>query len=804
VEIIECLNPETELVAAAREIVRFVRAGARWREVAVIVRSLDPYRERLPEVFRRYEIPFFLDARESVGHHPLAELTRSALRVLAFGWRHADWFAALKTGLLPANEEQVDRLENEALARGWEGAHWRRTWTAPETRALEPLRHRLVTPFQTLERAWRDEPGPTGRELAHGLHAFWRRLRVDRTLDQWAETAADKDAGVGGLRPQVHRTVLEQMIAWLRNVALAFPDTRLPLREWLPILETGLGSLTVGVVPPALDQVLVGAIDRSRNPELRLAILLGLNEDRFPATPAPGRLLTENDRAALAEDGVTLGPDRRWRLGRERYYGYIACTRPRERLLLTCARQNAEGGVLNRSIFLDHLARLFPALETRLAESPSDWRTAVQVTELFVPALRCGLARETAVPRLLEASELGGLRPLFVGATAEEPATLWPKIADRLYGSDVLHLSASGLQDFAACPFKFFVSRGLRAAERRVFEVDTRRQGSFCHEVLARYHHAVRAQGRQWRDLSPEEAEKLVERLAAEVTREFEAGVFDAAARNRFQAATLTAHLREFIRCFTEWLRTSYRLDPVAVEWGFGGRDAAHPAWELPLPDGRRLALVGKIDRVDMARDPEQNRQLLVVMDYKSSPRSVDPALLDAGVELQLPLYLLTLLRLGGVDDAPGREPVEPLGMFFVGLRPKRKSEAHGEAARKKSAQGVRGRWQHRGRFVAPERSVWLDTSSDRRRGSGQFSIRSGSSDPLSREAFQALLEHTEQQVRELGERIFAGEIRVDPYVKGNQCACEHCDYAGICRIDPWRHTYRRLSTPKHPKKNAP
>jgi ATP-dependent helicase/nuclease subunit B len=40
--------------------------------------------------------------------------------------------------------------------------------------------------------------------------------------------------------------------------------------------------LTVGVIPPALDQVLIGAIDRSRNPELKLAIVLGLNEE-FPA-----------------------------------------------------------------------------------------------------------------------------------------------------------------------------------------------------------------------------------------------------------------------------------------------------------------------------------------------------------------------------------------------------------------------------------------------------------------------------------------------------------------------------------------
>ena len=77
---------------------------------------------------------------------------------------------------------------------------------------------------------------------------------------------------------------------WLENVILAFPDRGLPLRDWLPIVEAGLSGLTVGVIPPALDQVLVGAIDRSRNPDLHTVLLLGMNESVFPAPPRAGGL----------------------------------------------------------------------------------------------------------------------------------------------------------------------------------------------------------------------------------------------------------------------------------------------------------------------------------------------------------------------------------------------------------------------------------------------------------------------------------------------------------------------------------
>ena len=98
------------------------------------------------------------------------------------------------------------------------------------------------------------------------------------------------------------------MDAWLDNVALAFADEALPLREWLPVLEAGLANLTVGVIPPALDQVLIGAIDRARNPDLKLALVLGVNESVFPAAPAAPVILTDADRDELGQRAAAPVP----------------------------------------------------------------------------------------------------------------------------------------------------------------------------------------------------------------------------------------------------------------------------------------------------------------------------------------------------------------------------------------------------------------------------------------------------------------------------------------------------------------
>jgi len=130
------------------------------------------------------------------------------------------------------------------------------------------------------------------------------------------------------------------MESWLDDLALAFRGEPLRLTDWLPIADAGLAGLTVGVIPPVLDEVLIGAVDRARNPDLKLVLVLGVNETVFPAAPVLSAVLTEDDRRELQQSGAALGPDLRERLARERYYGYIACTRASERLVLTFGRSS--------------------------------------------------------------------------------------------------------------------------------------------------------------------------------------------------------------------------------------------------------------------------------------------------------------------------------------------------------------------------------------------------------------------------------------------------------------------------------
>jgi ATP-dependent helicase/nuclease subunit B len=803
IRLVACADAEAEATCAARAILQFVRAGGRYRECAVIVRSLEGYHKALARSFRRYEIPFFLDRRESIAHHPLAELTRSALRTVAHDWAHEDWFSALKAGFTPVAESEIDRLENESLARGWRGKKWREPMQISESSALtewaEDLRQRIFPPFGQLARHLGvNQSCPTGGQLAAAMRQLWRTLRVEEILEQWSTATVSEAA--------IHRTVLEQMNAWLEDVERAFAGEALALRDWLPILDAGLAGLTVGVIPPALDQVLVGAIDRARNPELKLTVLLGLNEGVFPATPAPPAILTEDDRAELNQRAILLGPDLRERLARERFYGYIACTRSSEQLLLVHALHDAAGKALNPSPFLGQVQRRFPGLAMEVFAADIPWQQAETAGEL-APVL-AGLPAETppvadGVPQWSEvlAWPVVGDRVRRLQALREPAPTepLSPALAQTLYGS-TLRTSVSRLEEFAACPFRFFVKSGLQAGERKVFELDARERGNFQHEVLKSFHERVESEHRRWRDLTPLEARETIGVIARDLMREYRDGLFRESAKTLFAARAMTGALQDFVEVIVTWLRGQYEFDPTLAEAAFDHKPGSRlPAWDVPLGadlPGLKLSLHGRIDRVDVWREPGGDRALAVVIDYKSSGKKLDPVLVENGVQLQLPVYLNVLRHWPHPDVLPGLRRLEPAGVFYVNLRGAFEAGGTRDEVIAGAAQARQQAYRHTGKFDA-SRLPQLDRSGNadqfNYRVNKDGSLRKGSPEALEPAEFLALLDGVETQLVRMGRQIYAGAAAVDPYRKGSSTPCDYCDFAAVCRIDPWTHVYRRL-----------
>lgn len=202
-------------------------------------------------------------------------------------------------------------------------------------------------------------------------------------------------------------------------------------------------------------------------------------------------------------------------------------------------------------------------------------------------------------------------------------------------------ISASALQTWAVCGYRYFLSYVLRVEPTEDPEnrgtIDALERGSLVHQVLEWFFQALRQDGRPaaHEEYTARDHE-LLQELARQAFAEVEArGVTGHALDWEVTRRVLLADLREFLEQDTRW-RKETGLAPHHLEQGFGGT-AGWPSLEL-LVDGERLAFRGFVDRIDRNGDGD-----VYVTDYKTGSGkayegiAADPVL--AGQHLQLALY---------------------------------------------------------------------------------------------------------------------------------------------------------------------
>lgn len=827
-KIVAAANPRLEVEAAAREIVHLCRErGWRYRDVAVIVRELAPYEDLIAAVFDDFGIPYFIDSRRHLSHHPLIELVRSALEAATSGMRTDAVMRCLKTDLFPVSRDNVDKLENYALEHGIEGRGWlqtrpwryvRRYTLGPEEyvpteeqeqqlQQINEIRDNAVGPLRALRR--RLSQAKTGRGMAEAVWRFLEELSVAATLEAWM-AAADAEG-----RPeevQEHRRAWQGVVQVLDEYATALGASSPSSAEFRQVIEAGLETLRVGLVPPGLDQVMVGSVERSRQPDIRAAFVLGASDGRFPPAPAEDVIFTDAEREQLAALDVELSPTSKDQLLREQYLLYVSLTRASDYLWISYPAANGEGKEQAPAAIVRRLAQLFP--QVRVVGEPLEPASdeallgrivdAQQLLATLANRLRRHRTGEAAGPLwwalydwVVRDEQLRQrAQSLFKALNHHNGLPpLERAMASELFGVP-LRGSVSRLESFAECAFKHFARYGLRLNERPRFVLDAAQTGTFVHAALKLFVERLNDDAVDWATLTDEEAAARADRCVDDLIPQLGNEVLLTSARHAFLAEVMRRSVRRAVWLLTEHARRG-KFRPVHVELTFG-RGGVEPL-VLPLADGGELRLSGQIDRIDIA-DDEEGRWVRII-DYKSSRRDLNIAEVAHGLSLQLPLYLAVVLELAERGQLLGG-PVRPAAIVYFPVREVLIRE-NAPVPPERVETLLKRELRMRGLFLAEPEVLRL--MADDVDGTSQL-IMAGvtkqgrvnkDTNAAPEEDFNTLVQFAKQKAVELGENMLAGDIRVAPYALGNKTACQYCPYKSVCQFDPLLegNGYRHLET---------
>jgi ATP-dependent helicase/DNAse subunit B len=702
VRFLEGAGSRGSLELVADELLRLLREGTPPEAVGLVCPSLDRLRAPLETVLSAAGVPYAIEGRVRLGQTPFGHSLLSALRFLWQSESRRDLFGFLRSSYSGLPRASADYLEGRLRGLGVRSEVEERVVALrgqplpalDDVRAApSPVEAVRVLARTMLRGAHGLEGPPVGEASRLDLRAWEAVNRLLEELDGWR-----------GLAGELSR---EDILAALE---------RLPVR------------LASAVEP---GRVAILDLLRARTRRFDTVFVLGLEEGSLPRRTVPSPFLDDDTRRELDERTRSrlVRPEP---VSRERYLFYAACTRPSRRLYLVREAATDDGAPRLASPFWDEVRALFDPGDVsrwtrRRPLSALTWQLEEASTERErLRALAVLTDRDATEAESLAAAN-GWERRLQRARSAFDRRTALanPAVLAELGARESFNVTE--LEAFASCSSIWFVER-LLSPRSIDAEVDAKLRGSIAHTTLHRF----------YAGLPKEVGTERVEAGRLEDAVRFLRRCFDEALEGVRQELTdlerreLDGSLwRDLERFVGQEARSESPLVPRRFEVAFGTERSA-PELQRGLDlDG--FSLSGKIDRIDV--DPFSARG--IVWDYKSGKTAFSAAKIDSELRLQIPLYMLVLRDLVGI---------EPLGGLYRAL------------AGEHDPRGLLRASAHDDGVPGFQRNDYRDE-----------------------DEFWAQIERATEHARGFVGRIRAGDVRHDPL--GDAGCPSWCDLAPICRV---------------------
>jgi ATP-dependent helicase/DNAse subunit B len=598
----------------AGEALELIRGGMRPDDIAVLARDTRRWRLALESAFHAAGVPVWVDAPVDLTHTAFGHALLGLLRFAWFDGDRAELFRFLRSPFSGVPRATVDYAEGRLRGRG-------ALANADVRSTLEDLDYtRLLVSAERL--------GEEGHPI-----------------DLIADAARRMSASAGGLTARVQTPAGEMHAAALRALLHGLDDLRAAESRGAGPLDRGtvvaqLERITLRPSRPGEGRVEVLDLRRARTRRWQAVVVLDLEEGGLPGGPRENPFLA-------GDEAAELGVHRIDPLEHDRHLFYTAVTRPWSRLYLSRQAADEDGRLLEPSPFLADVVRaLGGAQPLRKRRNIGDLTHELGDAPTERERLRA-LARESrarAEWAAAVADEHGWGRKLQRARAAYRRRTRLrnPAVLAALQNQE--RFSVTELEMFASCSSAWFVERFLSPGEID-YEFGAKETGSVAHTTLHRFHERMPGElgVERLAETDLPRAVPLMHRCLQEALGgvRIPAGVAGKEAIRR-----LERDLEGFLR---EEARFDSPLVPRQYEVRFGTKTSAPN-----LQAGLRLngfAVSGTIDRID--RDPQMSARG-AVWDYKSGKGAKSAAKIESEKRLQLPLYILVLRDLLGIEPVAG------------------------------------------------------------------------------------------------------------------------------------------------------
>lgn len=783
ITVIPCRTKTEECQVVASEIKKLVRTeNLRYRDIAVIVRNEETYKKDLASAFRKYDIDCFHDNRQPVDTQPLIVFVKCLLQILVKGFETETVLRLLKTQLYGFTVEEIALLEDYCLMWRVRSSSWKDEWTdnpkgfgeeldekAQETlNAINTLRQRIVGPILSLKGKIKNSNGET---ISEELFNFLRNARIDENLKSF--TAFLKENNEIDLALEQGRIwkILTEIFDGLYS---ALGKTEISLERYTELFHILVASKDIGVIPNGMDEVIIGGADRIRASAPKAVFLMGVNTGVFPGESSSGVIFNDTERCELIKNGMPIISNLEYNSVSETFIAYHAATLATDKLYLTYSALGSDSSSLTPSEMVNEVLKLFPECNVRKEN------TKLDLIESRNSAFSIMAGESVNGSNLCET-----LKEYFTINNGENELVKIEKaevkdfrisdtdLATEFFGKNMF-MSASRIEKFYKCPFSYFCEYGIKIKPRKEAEVDAALYGTVIHYALEQF--LCNNEKENIRKMSQNE----IKEKTNEIIDGYISDVMGGYENKNPSFMRIIRLIKEtayniILRLVAEFAICEFT--PVDFELKISP-DGDIPPYEVNIPNGGTVKIVGSVDRVD-AFTTEENTFLRVV-DYKTGGKEFQLGEVFYGLNMQMLIYLFAIWE-NGKDYYQNN--IVPAGVLYFQAkntkitsdkleRNSEKNDAISYSAKEHAMDGII--LNNLQVFEAMDKNcegIFLPASFDEKTGSLKGKV-------ISLDSLKHLKKIVNSSIKDMAENLHNGYISALPVEDG----CTWCSYKDVCK----------------------
>ncbi len=809
IQIFSSLNAYTETEKTASEIISLVRdCGYRWKDIAVAVGDIDNYSINIKKVFTQYEIPFFLDKKRDIAGNPLTKFILSLLDMFVFNFKHDSVFEFLKTGFSPLNYDEVSRLENFALQYGIEGEKWFRPFkfNSDGIDYFNKLREKFASNLKEERKKFKKLNNAL--DITLFLFSFLKEYKVQEKIEK--QVSVFKKSELYELSSE-NAQVWNYVIEILEQIILTGSDILITPYEYKKMIEAGFDEVKISIIPPTLDKVTVGEIDKISLKSYKAVFVMGANEGKIDSKNNEKGLLLDDERDILLKNGIKILKNSDYYLFKEKHLLYKVFSSSTEKFFMSYALGTTEGKALQPSMYVERLKEIFPNVMEK-----SDLSDVLEISKVsnhkgtidfFVSNMRDYTeGREIDsiwkdVYKWYDKNDKDVSYIVKQGLCYDNKAeNINKENLKQIYQLPVT-MSVSRLESFASCPFKFFMENIIKPEPRLVQKVEFYDLGNIYHQAVEKFTNEITASEINIMNLDIDSVNALAEMCTEKVLVEGELdySALDANERNKYMKEKIKRLVNRAANTIVKQLKKgNFRPEFTELVIGNKNGELTIEPVEIKLDDDMSIYFQGRIDRVDTLKC--QDKSYINIIDYKSSYKDIDLSDAVQGLQLQLFVYMSAIIKNG--KKLLLSQPEIGGAYYFCIDDPMIDGDTLSDSAvedeifNKLSLKG----------YILEDAEIInnMDNEINEKKSSDIIPVtfnKDGSTSKFSKtltaNEYKALLNKTDRVAKEIAEKIIHGNIDIQPYRKdaGNKTPCSYCDFKGVCQFDTSvdKNNYRRI-----------